>query len=250
MKYRQKDDKMNFENENALFKKALEEKEKGNYDDAIYYLDWASLIAFAKGNLQKIKEIEKILSELVEKTDYLSLYASFFIKITNSILKKEKLPNNIIDEFFEAIEGIEEKDKEFKFVVMALKRIVNYMEPMNQKVPEWIYEWIEDKEEMIKEVEKFNPEKDKVLIQSKDFKKGFVTGTFIGGELDKSKMKIVERAKMMFGIIEVDGAVIEIPLMAMNFTGGIFRAKGVKNEEHLNKIIKTIEDLMIDSYFY
>ncbi|ACX72544.1 conserved hypothetical protein [Methanocaldococcus vulcanius M7] len=242
---------MNFEDENDLFKKALEEKEKGNYDDAIYYLDWASLIAFAKGNLRKIKEIEEILSELEGKTDYLSLYASFFIKITNLMIKKEKLSDNIIDEFFEmVVEGIEETKPEIKFAIMSLKRIVNYMESMNQTAPDWVYEWIKDREEMIKEIEKFNPEKDKVLIQSKDFKKGFVMGTFVGGELDKSKMKIVKRAKMEFGIIEVDGAVIEIPLMAMNFTGGVFTAKGVKNEEHLKKIIKTIEDLMIDVYFY
>lgn len=240
------------ENENDLVKRALEEKEKGNYDAAAYCLDWASLIAYSKGNLEKVMKIEKILSELEGKTEYYpSSFANFFIKITNLMLKNEKLPNNVIDEFFEiVVEVIEEIKPEIKFAAMSLKRIVNYMESMNQNVPYWIYEWIEDKEEWINAVEKFNPKTDKIVILSKNFKKGFVMGNFIGGELDKSKMKIVEKLpKMEFGIIEVDGAVIEVPLRAMNFTGGVFMANGVKDEEHLKKIIKIIEDLFNSNYY-
>ncbi len=145
---------MNFEDENALFKKGLEEKEKGNYDDAVYYLDWAVFVSFAKGDLEKIKEIEKIISELKYKTDY-SSHSDFFIKITNLMLKKEKLPDNIFNrgqilgvdviggDFFEAVEGIEWKDSEYKFVGMALKRIVEYMESINQGAPKYIKEYIE-----------------------------------------------------------------------------------------------------------
>ncbi|XRO77163.1 hypothetical protein ACO3VM_01160 [Methanocaldococcus sp. 10A] len=42
------------ENEDLYINKALEEKEKGNYDDAVYYLDWGALIAFSKGNFNKV----------------------------------------------------------------------------------------------------------------------------------------------------------------------------------------------------
>ncbi|MFU8653975.1 hypothetical protein [Methanotorris formicicus] len=233
------------ENEDTYIKKALEEKEKGNYDDAVYYLDWASLVAFSNGNLEKVMEIEKLLPELEGKTEYeSSLFANFFIKVTSLMLKNEKLPNDVVDEFFRVVGCIEEIKEDIKYVVSALKIIIDYMESKNQEVPNWIYEWIKDKEEFINEMESIKKGSN-VIIMSKNFKKGTVMGNFIGGMLNKSKMKIVEKLpNMEFGIIEVDGAVIEIPLKAMNFTGGIFIANGVRDEEHLKKIIKVIDNLI------
>ncbi|XRO77160.1 hypothetical protein ACO3VM_01145 [Methanocaldococcus sp. 10A] len=149
----------------------------------------------------------------------------------------------IIDEFFElVVESIEEHKEDIKYAVCILKIITNYMESKNQKVPDWVYEWIEDREEFVNEVERFKKEGN-VLITSKDFKTGIVGGVFIGGMIPKSKMKIVEKLpNIEFGIIEVDGAVIEILLRAMSSNGGYFMAEGVRDEEHLKKIIKVIEE--------
>ena len=232
-------------NEIELFKKGIDEIKNGKFDEATDTLDLATLIFFAKGDLEKAKEAGELALKAAEKAkSHAPPLAEFFSKIIERMLMGDPLPETIEEDFYRAVAGagIEEKDDDYKYVVMAGRRIIEYMKSKGQKVPEGFESVIEDGEFLIKQKEKFDPEKDKVFLAKMNLKFGFMNG-FYQGKLDFSKLKeILSTPSARLGEIKYEGARITI---VNDENGGAFMVFGVRDEEHARRILEFIKNIVV-----
>ncbi len=228
--------------EEHLLEKGLRYFEDGRFDDAAYFLGLASLIFFAKGDLERAKEAGELALKAAEKAKSHAPRAQFFSRVADRMLKEQLLPETIEKEFYEVVSGIDKGSRNYKYVVMAGRRIIEYMKSKGQKVSEGFESVIEEGEFLLRQREKFDPEKDKVFLAKMNLKLGFMNG-FYQGKLDFSKVKeMLSSPSVRLGEIKYEGARITI---VNDEAGGAFMVFGVRDEEHAKRILEFIKNIVV-----
>lgn len=218
-----------------LLERGIRYIESGKLDDAVYILGLASLLFFADGDLEKAKESGELALKAAEKAGFSAPRAQFFSRMADRMLKGQPIPETIEREFYEAVSGIDEGNSHYKYVVMAERRIIEYIKSKGQKVLESFEDVIEKGEFLIKQREKFDPEKDRIFVVKMNLKKGFMNG-FYWGEIDFSKVKeVLSSQSVRLGEVKYEGAVIRI---VNDKAGGAFIVLGVRDEEHAKRVME------------
>ncbi len=202
---------------------------EGDMEEAEYHLFCASLLLFAIGEYEKCIKAGELAAEAARKLGYYDVIyeREYFPKIARLMLQQKPLPEDAVRGFYKATATWEEKDPDYEYVVMAAKRIAEYMKKMGQDPGELEY-LIEVGEFLIEQRKKFDPSKDKIMLTYKNLKLGYLAGFFLG-KFDVSKLKplpFLDRMEIngiCIGHVEFEGLMIDI---RCNDEGGGFQSAG------------------------